>query len=109
MRRHYYAASTPQTAKQQSVVFPAAANPNLMKHYLGRQPRGNKDQKYSGTMQKTDWINYSTFLVWSGLDSIAVSLFGNMTVETGEMHIITKGCLVEIVKMKFDQYLCLNL
>ena len=25
-----------------------------------------------------------------GLDSIAVSLFGNMTVETGEIHIITK-------------------
>ena len=24
------------------------------------------------------------------LDSIAVSLFGNMTVETGEIHIITK-------------------
>ena len=33
---------------------------------------------------------YCYLLLESHLDSIAVSLFGNMTVETGEIHIITK-------------------
>ena len=64
MWRHYYAASTPQTAKQQSVVFPAAANPNLMKRYLGGSQGVTKIK--SIVEQEPVSTNF-TFLVWSDL------------------------------------------
>ena len=47
-------------------------------------------QAHSQPTQLLFVIIAAVFLYTSDLDSIAVSLFGNMTVEIGEIHIITK-------------------